>query len=356
MPLQKENTPNGVLACCNIGFMDKNITINRKVIPGLDVLKFSMALLIVAIHSEAVNNIPIIYEALNPIIMSAVPMFFVVSSFLLFRKMRQDQLTFKQERGILLHFTWRLFLLYIFWMVVQFPLVIHTRQYLNMDFLELIYNFLFDIAFRSTFHGAWFFSALIVGTWLIYFSSKILKDKTIWILPLFIALYTYHADELPSYYQVVWLWYHEHVINPQNSFFVALFWISIGFILAKPTTIKKIEELRSNYIMGGFCVAWILSIVLIDLRIFMVLSLFVFFYNWRLENKPIYKMMRQSSILIFTLHFIFIGIFRVLFPNIDLLQHGLILYLVLIILCLLSSLTILKLKNYKAFSWLKYSF
>ena len=42
--------------------MDKNIEIKRKVIPGLDILKFIMALLIVAVHSEAVNEIPIIYE------------------------------------------------------------------------------------------------------------------------------------------------------------------------------------------------------------------------------------------------------------------------------------------------------
>lgn len=130
---------------------------------------FIMSLLIVAVHSEAVNDIPIVYEVTNPIINSAVPMFFVVSAFLLFRKMRQSQLTFHQERGIMLHFTWRLILLYVFWMVVQLPLVIHTRHYFSMSFFEFIYNFLLDIAFRSTFHGAWFFSALVVGTWLIYF-------------------------------------------------------------------------------------------------------------------------------------------------------------------------------------------
>lgn len=88
----------------------------------------------------------------------------------------------------------------------------------------------------------------------------------------------------------------------------------------------------------------------------MVLSLFVLFYNLNLESKPIYKMMRQSSILIFTLHFIFIGIFRRAFPHVEVLQHGLILYVVLVMLCLFSSMAILKLKEYKIFSWLKYSF
>lgn len=336
--------------------MDKNLEIKRKVIPGLDILKFIMALLIVAIHSEAVNDFPIVYEVTNPVIMSAVPMFFVISAFLLFRKIRQSQLSGQQERGILLHFTWRLFLLYSFWMVVQFPLVIHTRHYLSMSFIEFIYNFLLDIAFRSTFHGAWFFSALVVGTWLIYFASKMLKDKTIWILPLFVALYIYHADELSVQYKTFWFWYQENVINPQNSFLVSLFWISAGFILANPDIIEKIENLRNSYVMGGlFGIAWLLSIMLLDLRVIMVLPLFVLFYNWNLESKPVYKIMRQSSILIFTLHFIFIGIFRMACPNVELLQHGFFLYVILVLLCLLSSLVILKLKDYKIFSWLKYS-
>ena len=337
--------------------MDKNIEIKRKVIPGLDILKFIMALLIVAIHSEAVNDFPIVYEVMNPVIMSAVPMFFVISAFLLFRKIRQSQLSGQQERGILLHFSWRLFLLYSFWMVVQFPLVIHTRYYLSMSFLEFIYNFLLDIAFRSTFHGSWFFSALVVGTWIIYFASKMLKDKTIWIVPLFVAIYIYHADELPWQYQTFWFWYQENIVNPQNSFLVSLFWISVGFVLANPAFVAKIENLRNNFIMGGlFCIAWVLSIIFLDLRVCMVLPLFVSFYNWNLESKPIYKMMRQSSILIFTLHFIFIGIFRMICPNVELLQHGLFLYGVLVLLCLLSSVVILRLKNFKIFSWLKYSY
>lgn len=96
--------------------------------------------------------------------------------------------------------------------------------------------------------------------------------------------------------------------------------------------------------------------MLLDLRVFMVLSLFALFYNWKLESKPIYKMMRQSSILIFTLHFLFIGIFRMLCPTVEILQHGLILYVVLVIMCLLSSYVIMKLKDYKLFSWLKYSY
>lgn len=68
--------------------MDNNLRMieNLKLIPGLDILKFLMALLIVAVHSEAFRDVYYVNEAILPIINSAVPIFFVISSFLLFRK------------------------------------------------------------------------------------------------------------------------------------------------------------------------------------------------------------------------------------------------------------------------------
>lgn len=90
--------------------------------------------------------------------------------------------------------------------------------------------------------------------------------------------------------------------------------------------------------------------------LFMVSSLFILSFNWNISYKPIHKYMRQSSILIYITHFIFIVLFRHLFPKIEILQHGIILYIILIILCLLTSFIILRLKEYKIFSWLKYSY
>lgn len=64
-------------------------------------------------------------------------------------------------------------------------------------------------------------------------------------------IYIYHADELPGQYQTFWFWYQENIVNPQNSFLVSLFWISVGFVLANPAFVAKIENLRNNFIMGG---------------------------------------------------------------------------------------------------------
>lgn len=235
--------------------MDKNIIKKAKsstMIPGLDILKFVMSLFIVAIHSEAVKGINYVSDITEPLIGSAVPVFFVVSSFLLFRKVRnKSKMEDINEKGILLHFTYRLVLLYAFWFIVQLPLVVYTRHYLSMNLLEFLGNFILDIVFRSTFHGAWFFSALVVGSWIIFLRGKIINDKVIWVLPFIITMYTYHVNNLPAEQQVLWNWYYENIINPQNSFPVSLFWISMGFIMANPKFIKYMSNIKSYYLVGG---------------------------------------------------------------------------------------------------------
>lgn len=227
---------------------------------------------------------------------------------------------------------------------------------MEMSLFGFIYNFILDITLRSTFHGAWFLSALVVGVWITYIASKWVGDKIIWIVPFLLAMYVYHANELPVEYQGIWNWYNNHIVNLQNSFPVSLFWISLGYIMSNPKVKSRYEKLKAGYVLLVFLAAWIFSVFGVDLRFLMVISLFVVSFNLKTEYKPAYKIMRQSSILIFILHFVFIGIFRLVLPDVACLQHGLILYGVLIVLCLVSSIVILRLKDYKYFSWLKYSY
>ena len=322
-------------------------------IPGLDILKFIMALLVVAIHAQAVNDMPRVYRITLPIINSAVPVFFIVSSYLLFKKIRQSHA--HQAKGILLHFTYRLIALYLFWAVIQFPLILNTRHYISMSLFEFLANFFLDIVLRSTFHGAWFLSALVLGVWIVFAMTKIFTDRNIWVIPLLFTLYSYHADLLPMEYQSLWICYKELIVNPQNSFPVALFWVSAGYIIANPVFKELIKKNDIIKVILLFILSWLITIWGVDLRFFMAISIFLVFLNWNISYRPIYKQMRQSSIVIFILHFIFIGLFRYFFPNILFLQQGIVLYIILLILCLISYFIIWKLEKYKYFSWLKYS-
>lgn len=327
----------------------------RKLLPGMDVLKFIMALLVVAIHSEAVNEYKTIYKFIYPLLETAVPLFFVISAFFVFRKLRSTDN--KNSNSTILHFTKRLLILYGFWFIIQLPLVIYTRHYLQYDLTILPFILIKDLILCSTFHGSWFLSALIVGVWIIYLLQKKLDDKYIWILPLCISIYAYHPEFTPPSWQKLWFWYQTEVQTPLNSFPVALIWIVIGYILSSQKKQDYLKTIKGKYLIFTFILSWLLSSSFsIDLRLFMVMSLFIIGLKWNKDYKPIFKYMRQSSILIFILHFIFISAFRHFMPQFEILQHGLTLYFLLVVLCLISSSVILKLKSYKLFYWLKYAY
>ena len=225
------------------------VPINSKpAILGLDILKFFMAFLVVAIHSEALKFHTIAFKMFIPLINCAVPTFFVVSSFLLFQRVRNAN-SFQDELKVLGHFTYRLFLLYVFWLVVSAPIVLYNRHYLQMSAIEAVGHFMMDITLASTFHGSWFFSALVVGTWLIYLASKIFGCKTIWIAPFLVTCYAYNSNSLPFINQDAWMWYCEHIITPHNSVPVALFWIALGYILSLDSINRYLSNIKRNYLI-----------------------------------------------------------------------------------------------------------
>ena len=85
----------------------------KKIISGLDVMKFIMAFLIVDIHVKGYLFTPPFIQnyVIHPIENLAVPTFFVISAFLFFRKARYAE----NQMGLVVHFMKRLCILYLFW-------------------------------------------------------------------------------------------------------------------------------------------------------------------------------------------------------------------------------------------------
>lgn len=62
----------------------------QKTYNGLDVLKFIMALLVVMIHVKPNAHSETLQAVFNPILSIAVPIFFTLSSVLIFRKINNN--------------------------------------------------------------------------------------------------------------------------------------------------------------------------------------------------------------------------------------------------------------------------
>lgn len=146
--------------------------VNIKNYNSLDLGKFIAALFVVAIHAHPFSGLVetiMIYGFAR----LAVPFFFIVSSFLFFRR--------NPVGKDLLHFLKRLLLLYFLWAIFAIPLfyIYHTPPYGSpISIGQLVYGFFSG----STYPGSWFLMALMQCVLIIWLLSLRLDDVVLLII------------------------------------------------------------------------------------------------------------------------------------------------------------------------------
>ena len=90
-------------------------------IDAFDVAKLLLSIFVVAIHAQ------LLPELLNPLFRVAVPLFVMMSGFLLFGKLGRAEGESAKRRQLLLFIKRNLFL-YMFWFIVLLPLTIYARK------------------------------------------------------------------------------------------------------------------------------------------------------------------------------------------------------------------------------------
>lgn len=325
----------------------------KKIIPGLDVLKFLMALLIVDIHVHGSALTPplLLNSFIHPIERIAVPEFFVISAFLFFRKARQAEHSLQD----ILHFEKRLIILYLFWIIVWSPIILLQKQYHTYGFVEGVGVFIRDFFFGNTFDASWFLGALIVGMPIVWGLSKIFKEWLVWVIPLAVHLYLIYHQSLPQAWQAPYDFYISFK-DPGLAFPGGLIWITIGYYLSNEWVIDFIVRVKNKIWWMAALLAFIvmvLGIIPVAPMMLLVAVLFAAAYTWKLPEHPaLYKRLRNYSILFYVIHDSFKKIPKQLFGW----QNGPLLYAVTIVVCFLSSEFIIRMKDVKGFHWLRYAY
>ena len=147
-----------------------NLESSAKYDSKYDVVKFILSLLVLAIHSTLYPMV------LYPWLRIAVPLFFIMSSYFLFSKLRDT--SEDKQKTILKKFTIRNLQLYLCWCIILLPITIYIRKttWFSHDLSENISTILKSILFGSTFVASWFITATVIGSLIIYFLSKTLKN------------------------------------------------------------------------------------------------------------------------------------------------------------------------------------
>lgn len=198
-----------------------------------DIVKFVLSLLVVAIHSELYPMV------LYPWLRIAVPLFFMMSSYFLFSKLREASKD--NHRAIVSKFIVRNLQLYFCWFIILLPITIYLRKesWFSNDFLETILTILKSFLFGSTFVASWFIIATIIGVLIIYLLCKLLQNNYIVFL---ISLFAFCVVTLASSYEYVIAdtfvfvaikGYINIFDGLVNSFPAALFWVFMGKLFAE---------------------------------------------------------------------------------------------------------------------------
>ena len=296
---------------------------------------------------------PILREyVIQPLESMAVPLFFVISSFLFFRKARYAE----QLSGVLLHFVKRLAILYLFWCVVWIPIIYIQKDYFHPMSAWIPLYLVRDFFFGSMFDASWFLGALLVGVPLVTLLMKYTKEW-VGIIVCFIAyLFATSSNLLPDGFFRVNEWYQKYVgvDGMWLSFPSGLLWIAMGYVLANKSVIEWMAKVRNVW-------AWMTALLFFVLAFFIpivpmilcVAALFIAAYTWQLPEHPQwYRRFRTYSILFYVIHDCFKKIPKQLFGW----ENGPVLFVVTIAFCLLASDVIMRMKEVKGFGWLRYAY
>lgn len=196
-----------------------------------DVLKFLMAIFVVAVHTTSKTNF------FHPLMRMAVPLFLIMTSYFFF--MKQNTINSDEEkRDALIKYIKRLLLLYLFWFMLLFPYTLYYQKW-NVDFgFGTIFVVLWDFIFKDTFRASWFLTASLFNVIFVWLFSRRIKE--LWLLVIGVMLYLI-CCLFTNYYNILLLIpnfekyysiYLDYFMPPYLSYPVAFLFVVIGKVFA----------------------------------------------------------------------------------------------------------------------------
>lgn len=335
---------------------------------GIDLMKFLCAILVITIHIEPFPlNCSITWLNFfvnNCIARIAVPLFFIASSFFLFKKLKNNM-----DTKIFGKYLKRIIFLYIAWTIIYIPLIIYKKyKYgLILGIIMLIRDTIFD----GSYVHLWYLQSLIVSSTIVFFYFKKNNNKKIL---LFMAIVLYVIGLLgqswfgflkpiknvsPQVWQVLLL-IKNIIVTTRNGIFFGLIFTLIGYYFA--TNEKVITKKKNILMIIIFLILLIFECYILkhlnfarahDMYLTLIpLSFYVFNYfkDIKLDNKKIYIYMRKISSLVYFIHMWIAAILKLLLRNV--LNDWYIVFYLTVIISIFLSLLIIKLS--KKYTWLKY--
>lgn len=349
-----------------------NLSKNNVQYNMIDVMRLVMAFVVIMLHKPFIppsNPFPkFIVE--NIIGSTAVPFFFMVSSFLFFKKIGKGN----DDRKVFLNYEKRLLILYTAWTIIYIPS--NLIKYYGVDFngmtFKLFVSALFQIVrnfFLSTsFVHLWYVNTLIVALAAVYFMRKRLSRKLTLIISLIFfgvsnlmpILYTY----LP-FIEKIWTAVPVIILNVCQK---GLLCVAIGMFMSDFRECNKRSEIL--FVIVGFVAMVGFSAFTYEKRNTLVetvslllificsASIFLLCRDIKLKNSRRYKIIRSYSSIIYFSHLLMMGeIFKLIEEKTGMTaftQNRILIYFTTASVAIIISTLMIILSKKQKFKWLKY--
>ena len=150
----------------------------------VDLAKLIGSFMLLTMHLSAFNDFGFAATMHELLSRWCVPFFFLTSSFFLFSKSENGNIS----RSVLYSYLRRIGQLYLMWFIINLPFVIYRRLY-EQDILQIktwLY-FIKNSLLSSSFTGSWYLVSCIFSAWFVQLLSKKMTTKA--ILAISFALY-----------------------------------------------------------------------------------------------------------------------------------------------------------------------
>lgn len=315
---------------------------DKKVYYGLDLLKFLLAILIIATHSNLFIEYFETYNIANILYTIAVPTFFAISTFLYCQKLFSTTMV-HEAWSICKKDTIRLLWLCLFWVIVDIPMTYDTFWRIA-NWKEVVFGHLFCDPIR----GIWFIKALIINKIILFLFRNHIKHLTIISLLLFIIFSLGYTPLLNNF---------ANPLHPYFNFYFHLGFCCIGALFAKYEAIAKSRlDILSLLVVNVFIwhifnndyavILWRIICPIFFINLFMKIG------EPADSIKPLVLVMRKMSILLYFLHFnILWGLTKFDFFQ----DNSIIRFSITLVICIIISYSVLCLEKNKYLNFLKYS-
>lgn len=330
----------------------------KKRYDAIDAAKMLLSICVCAIHS--MGN----YEIIRPWVCIAVPCFFIFSGYFFFKKWKREP----SIRKTYIPFFKRNAVLYAVWFFAWLPIMLPSRGWFSGGILKGFFVLTVRIILNSTFTGAWFISALILGTFIICIFSKQFGNKPVFVVSTLFccicALISNYRGLFPVDGLLQRIFVYTYPGTFYNSFPAGMFYIMIGKIMAE----KNVEqmEIKRSWIFGTAIAAfgvlfaeykfieslgcrvdadcYFSTMILVPL---ILLSLL--FVNIKIGNA---SFLRNLSTLNFVMHGGIIELVKMIVGQTGGGENSLTVFIVTEVVCVLVGTAILRFE--KKFQWLRY--